>query len=120
MRRGTVMRNKKGIVSKLLGLLFVLVVVVSFTGCMTSRPIVNNASFPADGSKYVILGRVSVELDLAKSGGGYTSLIKEAKKLYPNADDVVNIVMDGKGKRNGKVLRYVTISGVAIDYKEAN
>ncbi len=115
------MRNNKRFVSKLVGLLFVLVVLVSLSSCMTARPVANNAAFPGDGSKYTILGRVTVKLDLAKSGGGYAELLEAAKKQYPNADDVVNVITDAqykKGLFSGPSMKYVTLSGIAIDYKE--
>jgi len=51
---------------------------------------------------------------------GY-SLFEVAKEKYPNADDVVNIVMDAKYKKGlfgGATMDYIIISGVAIDYLE--
>lgn len=110
--------------------------VVSLTGCTTFtfmfRPVLNNAEFPSDGSKYVILGRVGIRIDLtdpvlADSGGPYHELLKEAKKAYPKADDVVNVIIDAGTQTQTStsvfssetsVEQFVTISGVAIHYTE--
>ncbi|MEL3903003.1 MAG: hypothetical protein P1P60_09310 [Treponema phagedenis] len=100
------------------GILALIMSMAVFTGCTTTQPIENHAQFPADGSKYVILGRVTVQVDLAKASGGYMKLLDAAKEMYPNADDVVNVVMDAKAKRKDKIFRYVTLSGIAIDYVE--
>ena len=66
-------------------------------------PLQSNVAFPQDGSKYSILGRVTLA----------------AKKTYPDADDVVNIFVDRKERT---FLFWTTnsyvLSGVAIDYKE--
>lgn len=102
---------------RIAGLMLAAGIVVCLAGCMTKTPIQNRASFPPDGSKYVILGRVSVQIDMERKGGGYLSLVEEAQRLYPNADDVVNVVVDGKGKHN-KPPRYLIMSGIAIDYLE--
>ena len=110
----------KKIVS-MLGILGVLVSVVLVVSCSTVRPVYTSAQFPADGSKYVVLGRVQYEGRLDGAGGGYTKLLEIAKAKYPNADDVVNIMVDAKYKKSlfhEPVLTYVIISGVAIDYVE--
>lgn len=74
-------------------------------GCASYAPVASQLNFPADGTKYVILGRVTVK------NGGYTNLIKEAQKIYPDADDVVNIYMDQK---SGDTV----LSGIAIKYNK--
>lgn len=89
--------------------------------CSTTRPVETTAQFPADGSKYVILGRVEYEGKTTSYGAGYAKLIEIAKQKYPKADDVVNIVMDAKYKKGlfgGATLKYIIMSGVAIDYVE--
>ena len=88
-----------------------------FTGCMSMVPISEHSVFPADGQKYEILGRVTVNTSQTRSG--YSRLMEAAKEQYPNADDVVNITVDAK---KTTILfffhsyKYV-MSGVAIDYK---
>lgn len=77
-----------------------------FVGCASYAPVSSQLNFPADGNKYVILGRVTV------TDGGYTNLLKEAQKLYPGADDVVNVYIDQKND-DGLVL-----SGIAIRYNK--
>ena len=105
----------------MIGILMLLVSVMLGAGCSTFRPVETTAQFPADGSKYVILGRVEYAGKLSSSGAGYTKLLEIAKAKYPNADDVVNIVMDAKYKKGlfgGVTMKYIIISGVAIDYLE--
>ncbi len=96
-------------------LMLISVVVLLIVGCSTYRPLTASTQFPADGSKYKILGRVETKKKVDKSG--YTLLLKEAKKEYPEADDVVNIVIDSYEKPGffGKSYRY-KMSGIAIDY----
>ncbi len=108
--------KRKNLISKLT--VVVMLVALLFTvGCSTFRPLESNVSFPGDGSKYRILGRVTLEANLNRAGAGYNLLLKEAMDLYPEADDVVNIIVDAKGK-SAKKLDYVVMSGIAIDYLE--
>ena len=108
------MTKKKGKVLFVAVLAFFASVIM---GCMSMVPISEHSTFPADGSKYRVLGRVTV--NTTKTRSGYTRLIEEAQKKYPNADDVVNIVVDSKQssfffglfKSNTYIM-----SGVAIDY----
>ncbi|UTC75961.1 hypothetical protein E4O03_04415 [Treponema sp. OMZ 792] len=109
------MKQKK-IVSMIGMLILLLISVVLVVGCSTVRPIETTAQFPADGSKYVILGRVEYKGKLSGSGGGYTKLLEVAKEMYPKADDVVNVVIDGRGKKGN--YDYIILSGIAIDYVE--
>ena len=105
----------------LIGMLILLISVILVAGCSTTRPVQTTAQFPADGSKYAILGRVEYAGKVSSSGAGYTKLLEIAKEKYPNADDVVNIVMDAKYTKGlfGEVtMNYIIISGVAIDYLE--
>ena len=104
-----------------IGMLILLISVMLVAGCSTTRPVQTTAQFPADGSKYVVLGRVEYAGKVSNSGAGYTKLLEIAKAKYPNADDVVNIVMDAKYKKGlfgGATMDYIIISGVAIDYLE--
>jgi lipoprotein len=113
------MKQKK--IVSMIGMLILLISVIFVTGCSTVRPVGTTAQFPADGNKYVILGRVEYQGKLSSSGAGYTKLLEVAKEKYPNADDVVNIVMDAKytkGLFGGATIDYIIISGVAIDYLE--
>jgi hypothetical protein len=80
------------------------------------KPIASNTTFPADGGKYKILGRVSIDKKTTKSG--YYYLLKEANKKYPETDDVVNIVID---EHRSYFLFFTQkahyiMSGIAIDY----
>jgi len=118
-RRMVKMKQKK--IVSMIGMLILLISVILVTGCSSMRPVGTTAQFPADGSKYVILGRVEYQGKLSSSGAGYTKLLEVAKAKYPNADDVVNIVMDAKytkGLFGGATMDYIIISGVAIDYLE--
>ncbi|MEL3908230.1 MAG: hypothetical protein P1P64_04355 [Treponemataceae bacterium] len=84
--------------------------------CSTA-PVMADVNFPADGSKYVVLGRVTLEVPSSKSG--YVKLLEAAKAQYPNCDDVVNIVVDAKSYDGLLIKSYKYImSGVAIDYVE--
>ena len=114
------MKQRK--VVSMIGMLILLISVILVAGCSTTRPVQTTAQFPADGSKYVVLGRVEYAGKASSSGAGYTKLLEVAKEKYPNADDVVNIVVDAeytKGLFGGETINYIIISGVAIDYLEA-
>lgn len=98
-------------------MLLVLSVVGLFLVSCSTVPVSTSARFPAEGSKYVILGRVSLETPSNKSG--YLKLLEAAKAQYPDCDDVVNVVVDGKIIPGLFRSRYKYImSGVAIDYVE--
>ena len=89
---------------KMLGL---LLFVLTGAGCMTT-PQISQPVFPI-GIRYEVLGRVTI------GGGskqnGYTKLIEEAEKKYPQSDDVVNIQVDRT--RDGKRF---ALTGIAIKY----
>lgn len=107
--------NRKGLV-RLMALAILVVMGLTIAGCVT-EPVFTNVRFPDDGGKYVILGRVSIDVNLWHKGGGFDALMAAAKEKYPKADDVVNIFIDRTGipfyfPLKGK------ISGVAIDYVE--
>lgn len=107
---------------KIILLLTLLISAILFTSCMTIEmvPVSEHSEFPADGSKYKILGRVIVDTD--QNHSGYNLLIDAAKRKYPEADDVVNIIVDARKTTHTFFwffddVRYTyTISGIAIDY----
>ena len=69
---------------------FILVLALGiFSACSSVMPLASDVSFPADSSKYAILGRVTLEANVGKNS--YTKLIEKAKQMYPGADDVVKI-----------------------------
>lgn len=78
---------------KIISIAAILLVVMTLISCTTTVPVTSNNNFPADG-KYEILGRVSIETEQTKSG--YALLLAEAQKEYPEADDIVNIMVDAK------------------------
>ncbi|MGP1458216.1 MAG: hypothetical protein ACTTKL_02770 [Treponema sp.] len=97
---------------------FVLVLAFGiFSACSSVVPLSSDVSFPGDSGKYAILGRVTLEDKAGKNS--YTKLIQKAKQMYPEADDVVNIVVDAKETNffGMKSYKYI-LSGIAIDYKE--
>ncbi len=103
--------------SKLLTFFGALIVIISITACTSSLvPISADTSFPS-GDKYEILGRVSISSGVSNSG--YTKLLEEAKKQYPEADDVVNIMVDAKEKVFLLIFKSYSyeMTGIAIDYK---
>ncbi|MGN0729785.1 hypothetical protein [Treponema sp.] len=101
---------------KILGTLFGLFAVLMISACTSMTPVTANSSFPSDG-KYEILGRVSVSTGITNSG--YSKLLAEAKKQYPAADDVVNIMVDRKQTTLLFIFKMNTyeMSGLAVDYK---
>lgn len=100
---------------KIAGLLAVLLVVMALTSCVTAQvPVTSNNSFPSDG-KYEVLGRVTVESSQASSG--YLLLLEEAKRQYPEADDIVNIMVDAKKTSLFFVMDVYTYEMTAIAIK---
>ncbi len=94
-----------------------VILFVLLLGCSKYRPLMTTTNFPSDGSKYRILGRVELKKKVNKSG--FTLLLEEAIKKYPEADDAVNIVIDEYETKS--ILFWKTnykyhMSGVAIDY----
>ncbi len=100
---------------KIFGLLGVLFAVFLVSACTTITPVNACTSFPSDG-KYEILGRVSISTSQSKSG--YTKLLEAAKKQYPEADDVLNIMVDAK-KSTFLIFTSYTyeMTALAVDYK---
>lgn len=88
-----------------------------FLSCTTMVPVRSDVSYPADASTYEILGRVLVNYDQEHSG--YSKLLEAAKDQYPEADDVVNIIVDAEYKTflGLPISATYTMSGIAIDYK---
>jgi hypothetical protein len=84
-----------------------------------------SVSFPATGP-YRILGRV--EFVSSQGSSGYKELLKQAKIQYPEADDVVNIIVDSEdtysvivdtmmGTQQRSLIGSVySMSGIAIEY----
>lgn len=102
--------------AKLIFILSALVVALSITACTTMTPIDADTSFPS-GEKYEILGRVSVSTSQSKSG--YSKLLAKAKEQYPEADDIVNIMVDVKKTTFLFIFNSYTyeMTGIAVDYK---
>ena len=90
--------------------LAVVVAISAFTACTTTNPGYEHNAFPADGSKYEVLGRVVAHFDEGEAA--YYKLVEEAQKQFPGADDVVNIMVDIEDQKN-----YI-MSGIAIQYKK--
>ena len=99
------------------------VVAMLVTACTSVYmvPVSEHSTFPADGTKYEILGRVTV--DTTKERSGFTRLLEAAKEQYPGADDVVNIVVDAKTTATTHFFFFTTttntyvMSGIAIRYR---
>ncbi|MBQ7365963.1 MAG: hypothetical protein IKA80_10055 [Spirochaetaceae bacterium] len=95
--------------------LFVVAVMVAallFVGCSTFTPIQGSSVVVTAHTNFEVLGRVTLEAATNKSG--FTLLMDEAKKQYPEADDIINILVDGKKGPFGKV-EYI-MSAVVIKY----
>lgn len=88
--------------------------VALFVGCSTLQPVQGSNELPASNN-YRVLGRVEITTKDTKSG--YTKLMNEAKKQYPEADDIVHILVDAKQTSFfwSKSYTYV-MSAVVIDY----
>ncbi|MBQ1832778.1 MAG: hypothetical protein II563_11280 [Treponema sp.] len=97
--------------SKLLLAAGVIALSLAFAGCASYRPLLGGDNKVVK-SNVDVLGRVTVERETKQSG--YTILLEEALKQYPNADDIVNILVDGK-TLNGK--QYYIMSAVVVKYK---
>ena len=89
-----------------------MVAALLFVGCSTFTPIQGSSVVVTAHTNFEVLGRVTVEARTDKSG--FTLLMDEAKKQYPDADDIINILVDGKEGPFGK-MEYIT-SAVVIKY----
>ena len=102
---------------KILSLIGTLLLVLTLGACTSIMvPVTSNNTFPSDG-RYEILGRVSIST--SKTESGYTKLLEEAKKQYPEADDVVNIMVDAK--KTTLFFLFTSykyeMTALAVDYK---
>ena len=88
----------------------VLAAALLFAGCSTFTPMQGNNVLATDN--FEVLGRVTLESSTDRSG--FTLLMDEAKRQYPEADDIINILVDGKKGAFGKV-EYI-MSAVVIKY----
>ena len=77
------MKQKK--IVSMTGMLILLISVILVTGCSSMRPVGTTAQFPADGSKYVILGRVEYQgqtgkgnFEVVNDGGTFKAKITNA------------------------------------------
>lgn len=84
-------------------------VILAATSCVSYQPVGMNDSFPQD---CVVLGRVTLESRVSKAG--YVKLLEAAQEEYPDAEDVVHVMVDTKRKINGKT--YYVMSGLAVKY----
>ncbi len=89
----------------------VLAAALLFVGCSTFTPIQGSSVVVTAHTNFEVLGRVTVEARTDKSG--FTLLMDEAKKQYPDADDIINILVDGKKGLFG--MEYI-MSAVVIKY----
>ncbi len=87
----------------------VLAFAIIFASCSSTTPLQGNNI--AVTNNVQVLGRVTIERDTTESG--YTILLKEALKQYPDADDIVNILVDGK--TTGKKQSYI-MSALVVKY----
>jgi len=116
---------------KILMLLMSLIMMTMVMSCTTNtvdvvEPYLASVSFPSEG-QYKILGRVDFETSKGKSG--FKDFLEYAKSVYPETDDVVNIIVDSdntyqvstgytaKTTRTLKSSVYM-MSGIAIQYIE--
>lgn len=90
----------------------VMVAALLFAGCSTFTPMQGSNVVVTAHTNFEVLGRVTVEARTDRSG--FTLLMDEAKKQYPEADDIINILVDGKKGPFGKV-EYI-MSAVVIKY----
>lgn len=89
--------------------LAVAALVSVLAACSTTALGYEHAAFPADGSTYQVLGRVTVQFKEGQAA--YYKLVEAAQAQYPDADDVVNIMVDIRNES-----KYI-LSGIAIHYK---
>jgi len=98
---------------------FTLIILSSCSTVYRSKPLQSNVSFPPDG-RYEVLGRVT--LVASQNNAGYTMLVNRAKVLYPESDDVVNVIFDEKSSTKTTFIFFkensytYELSGIAIKY----
>ena len=81
-----------------------LLACAGFAGCVSSQVM----SSTEVSSKATVLGTVT----LKTNNFSYTELLKEAQKLYPDAQDVVHVQVDEKSGLGKKYVMY----GIAVSY----
>ena len=95
------------------------------TTISTKQPFSASVSFPAEGT-YQILGRV--DFTPSQGSAGYIDFLTYAKTIYPDTDDIVNIIVDSEnsyemtaspyGNDSRLVSSSYMMSGIAIAYTE--
>ncbi|MBJ2356879.1 MAG: hypothetical protein PHR69_08005 [Sphaerochaeta sp.] len=95
------------------------------TTISTKQPFSASVSFPAEGT-YQILGRV--DFTPSQGSAGYIDFLTYAKTIYPDTDDIVNIIVDSEntyeltaslyGSESRLVSSSYMMSGIAIAYTE--
>ena len=63
-----------------------------FAGCSTIIPMQGNNVLATDN--FEVLGRITIHSESHEAG--FIALMDEAKRQYPEADDIINILVDGK------------------------
>ena len=82
--------------------------------CTTTQPVMAAVSFPDNCE---VLGRVTLESK--DSAASFARLLEEAQNLCPEADDVVNIIVDAKTTKTLFSTSYsYVMSGIAIKYAD--
>ena len=102
-------------------LLLALILPMFFTSCV-SKPTIES-TLPA--KDYEILGRVSVDsirvnlVFIGYESESLARLYKEAKDIYPDCDEIINVYTDIHGFQFFYLLGFqsITRSGLAIKYK---
>lgn len=103
-------------------LLLALILPMFLTSCV-SKPTIES-TLPA--KDYEILGRVSVDsirvnlVFIGYESASLASLYKEAKDIYPDCDEIINVYTDIHGFQILYFLGFqsITTSGLAIKYKQ--
>jgi uncharacterized alpha/beta hydrolase family protein len=106
--------------------LFVLILSSCTTTTLTTKqPFSASVSFPAEGT-YQILGRV--DFTPSQGSAGYIDFLTYAKTIYPDTDDIVNIIVDSEnsyevttnpyGPDSRLISSSYMMSGIAIAFTE--
>ena len=81
-----------GFLMKIKAIILSLLLALVLVGCTTVQPVQGNTVLATDD--FEVLGRVTKECPLGEAG--FTVLLEEAQRLYPEADDIINIIVDSK------------------------
>ncbi len=92
-------------ITKILSSIAISLAVATSFGCATYGPMAGTNNRPAK-EDFKVLGRIEREFNLKNTA--FTNLFKEAKEEYPEADDIVNLLIDKKNKRRIHVLHNVS------------